>query len=114
MQIHPQVTISDPLLGTHQGKTHPLCFIYRVTTNSKATGTQKFSLFFLSWSDGRGNGAILGLSEAPGEEWVSLGKEGLHTPTLTPSEARGQPRSALPTSTELAAIRPRRNSESPS
>lgn len=80
MQIHPQVTISDPLLGTHQGKTHPLCFIYRVTTNSKATGTQKFSLFFLSWSDGRGNGAILGLSEAPGEEWVSLGKAA-HTNT---------------------------------
>lgn len=112
MQIHPQVTISDPLLGTDQGKTHPLCFIYRVTTNSKATGTQKFSLFFLVGPTGGEMGQSLAcqrLLERNGSAWGKL-----HTPTLTPSEARGQPRSALPTSTELAAIRPRRNSESPS
>lgn len=43
--------------------------------NSKAKCTQKYWFFFsLVDPTSGGNGAIPGLSEAPGEEWVSLGK----------------------------------------
>lgn len=53
------------------------------------------------------------MSEAPGQEWVRLGTGCAHQ-HLTPSEERGQPRSALSPRTKLAATRGRSNFQSPS